>query len=750
MKAKRKSVTASAAWKTSAPAVIPEKDINKINADKIRDFIRIFAGKSGFLNKTPHGPRITLGGLLRERILPVLGAVIVFLVSLSVLYAGENVGLSDNGDFSRVLLTNNIEYADKTDYNYLFKQNYVMKLGTADSVPAAMAEAWKTNMEEEIYSSPHFLIIKLSKELNIIANAVTGRQLTDYNIAYMALLYIFMLSVAAWVIFTFFADAKIRIQIAVFVLFIFIFCDAGYLLYFNSFYGEPLQYTMLMMLIAFGMLIYKRPSVPKVIAFYVSLYFFAGAKLANIPYSLLAAFLAILIVIMRRDFRFRIGVILSALICIVCIGGLYSSIPEWMDRDTTYQSVFLGITKGSGAPEADLEELGVDPKYAVLAGTHAYMNEDEYPIDISTPEFERDFYEKVDKLDIAMFYLHHPMRFVKELSCAIENSAYIRPPVVGNSASVPMEFTDKFSCWSHIRVALRFLYSPWVIFLAFIIITLYMIFMNIFYIYNHRIESPEKKYMICSLDVLILGLWINLALPVLCNGEGDLAKHMFLFTNCIDILFFVCILGIIIQPIKRLIGFSAVIAALTGIFYIHLPSCTVTFGTLNGMPVTWEVFEKYTDGTELLITKGCVAYMPFDGESNSWDGSELRGWLNNDFLSEFSEEEKSRLINVANDVILTYDERDKSVSGNHSHYWNFTRSLAADLAKTAYHYYPEDYVFLPTLDMMKKIDYPDSYWILCPYTANNYMERFMNKDGFILHTDVKNTKGVRAVIRIKE
>lgn len=712
------------------------------------DFIRIFAGKSGFLNKTTRKPRVMLGRLLRERILPVLGALIVFLVSLSVLYAGENVGLSDNGDFRRVLLTNNIEYADETDHYYLFKQDYVMKLADADSLPSAMAEAWKTNMEEEIYSSPHFLIIKLSKELNIIANAAAGRPLTNYNIAYMALLYIFMLSVAAWVIFTFFADSKIRIQLAVFVLFIFIFCDGGYLLYFNSFYGEPLQYTALMMLISFGMLIYKRPSVPKVIGFYVSLYFFAGSKLANIPYSLLAALLAVFIVVMRRDFIFRAGVILSALICVMCIGRLYSSIPQWMDRDTTYQSVFLGITKGSASPEADLEELGVDPKYASLAGTHAYMDENEYPIDISTPEFERDFYERVDKLDIAMFYLHHPLRLIKELSRAIENSAYIRPPVVGNSAQTPMELTDKFSRWSHIRVALRFLYSPWVIFPAFIIITLYMVFMNVFYIHNHKIETPAKKYMICALDVLILGLWINLVLPILCNGEGDIAKHMFLFTNCIDILFFVCILGIIIQPIKKMLGSAAAIAALTGIFYIRFPVQTITFGSLDGEPITWEIFEQYNDGTELLITRDCIAYMPFDSENNSWEDSELRSWLNNEFLSGFSEDEKSKLVRVTNEVVLTYDERGKAVAGNHAHYWNFTRSLVSDMAKTAYHYYPEDLVFLPTLDMMKKINFSDSYWILCPYTANNYMERFMNKDGFILHTDVKNSKGVRAVIRI--
>ncbi len=663
---------------------------------------------------------------------------------------GDNAGVSDNGDFRRVLLTNNIEYADDTDHYYLFKEHYVMKLKNDSNLFTAMHSAWQTNSEEEIYSSPHFLIIKLSKELNVIADAISGKPLTEYNIVYLALLYIFMLSIAAWVIFTFFADAKIKVQIAVFALFIFIFCDAGYLLYFNSFYGEPLQYTSLLMLVSFGMLIYKRPSVPKVIGFFVSLYFFAGSKLANIPYSLMVALLAVFMVIMRRDMLFKLGVIASVAVCIINIVGLYSSIPDWMNQDTTYQAVFLGITKNSSNPEKDLEELGVDGKYAVLAGTHAYMDEEEYPIDIKTDEFKADFYDEVSKADIAAFYLKHPVRFIRAMGCAIENSAYIRPPSLGNMTDVPMHHTDKFSRWSELRVLFRFLYEPWVIFTAFLMITGYMIFMNIFYLHNHRIETPEKRYMICALDILILGLWINLALPVLANGEADIAKHMFLFTNCIDILFVVLLMGIITSPFKTFAVSSLSLALLTGIFNLQIPTSVIEFGEYNGKPVEWVVSDRYDDGTMLIVSREPVGYMPFDDESNSWSMSSLRHWLNNGFLDGFSDADREKIVTTKNKIILTYGERDMAVGGNHSHYWNFTRSLVNDMGESAYYSYIEDKVFLPTLDMMKYIDVHDSYWIMCPYTSNDYMVRFMNDDGFILHTDVRNEKGVRAVMRIKD
>lgn len=691
----------------------------------------------------------TISGFLRERLIPIIGALIVFITCFSVLYLGENVGLSDNGDFRRILLTNNLEYKNPDDHYYLFKQDYTMKLKKEDNFLYSLIDVTKSNEDEEIYSSPHFLIIKISKVLNLISNALTGKELTEYNIAYLALLYIFMLSLAAWVIFTFFSDASLKIRLAVFVMFIFIFCDAGYLLYFNSFYGEPLQYTALMMLIAFGMLIYKRPTVPKAIGFFVSLYFFAGAKLANIPYSLIAAALAIAMVIMRKDFRFKAGVILSALISIICIASLYTSIPDWMDRDTTYQAVFLGITKNSETAAEDLTELGVSEKYAALAGTHAYMDEDEYPIDIRTEEFEKDFYNKVSKFDIASFYLRHPIRLISELSHAIENSAYIRPPVVGNSKEIPMHLTEKFSIWSKIRTALRFLYSPFVIFTVFILITLYMIFMNIFYIHNHKIETAQRRYMIFSLDILIIGLWINLMLPILCNGEADIAKHMFLFTNCIDILFVVCIFGIITLPLKKQVSIITFMAIFTSLFYVRLPQKKIFFGQLNGKPLRWEISEKLDDGSLLLVTEDCVGYMPFDSYSNRWETSEIRKWLNTEFLSEFSAQEKDRILSTKNAIILPYSSRHEAVSGNHSHYWNFTQSLVDDMSSTAYHYYLEDYVFIPTLSMLEDIKITDSFWILCPYTANDNMMRFMNNDRFTLHTDIKSEKGVKAVIRIQ-
>lgn len=683
---------------------------------------------------------------LKNRILSLLGAIIVFVLCFAELYAGDNVGLSDNGDFRRVLLVNNLEYENEDNYYYLFKQDYKMHI-EGDTFPQKILSAWKTNAENDIYSSPHFMVIKVSKVLNLVANTISNRDDGCYNIAYLAVLYILMLSVSAWGIFTFFSRSKTVVRIAVFLVFIFIFCDIGYVLYFNSFYGEPLQYVSLMMLISVGLLIYRRPSIPKVICFFIVLYFFAGSKLANIPYSVIVCLLSVTFVFLRKDKLFKICCTVALFASACAIINLSTSIPDWMNNDTTYQAVFFGITKESDTPKEDLTFLGVDEKYEALINTNAYMDGDEYEIDITSEEFKKDFYDKVSKLDIALFYLTHPVRMVKKLSMAIENSAYIRPPNVGNSQKIIMDYTNRFSLWSNLRIVFKFLYSPIIIFISFILITVYTVIIDIFYWRRRREEPNENIYMMSAFNVLVVGLWVNLVLPIIGNGEADIAKHMFLFTNCIDIFFAVIVLTIVQMKPKKLMLSVGGILVLTLLFNYTPKKHTMIFGTYNNAPLEWEIYESLNDGTEILITKDAITELRFDDNSNLWEESELREWLNSEFLDGFSEDEKSKILKTTNAQILPTEHKSYALWGDHTHYWNFTKKGASNLSKTAYHYYLDDYVYLPTLDMLTGIGGKDDFWVLCPYGNNTFMERFVNHDGFVLHTGVNNKKGVRAVIR---
>ena len=62
-------------------------------------------------------------------------------------------------------------------------------------------------------------------------------------------------------------------------------------------------------------------------------------------------------------------------------------------------------------------------------------------------------------------------------------------------------------------------------------------------------------------------------------------------------------------------------------------------------PIEWLIIDE-DDDCMLLLSKYVIDAMPFDHRSMivSWKESEIRRWLNNEFLSSFSNEEKARII----------------------------------------------------------------------------------------------------------
>ena len=345
--------------------------------------------------------------------------------------------------------------------------------------------------------------------------------------------------------------------------------------------------------------------------------------------------------------------------------------------------------------------------------------------------------------------MRHPIRFVKKIAFSVENSSSLRPLNSGTSETVLMSYSNRYSAWSNLRVAMKLLYNPYIVFAMAILMTIYVVIVHI-YLVRSKKQTPGKQfYLIMAMYVLLVGLLINMCLPILGNGEADIMKHMFLFANCMDVLFAGIIIGIVnMHRRNRVVSVSALIMLVIGL-QIESPKETVEFGVYNGKPVKWEIMCRYADGSVELVTEDCVTERVFDDENNMWETSDLRTWLNSDFINEFTMEDLAKIAPQRNEVMLTYNDRGLAVSGDHTHYWSATRNEVNDLSETAYKYYVDDIIYIPTLGMMKDMSASRAYWVLCPYGYNDRMQRYMNGDGFILHTNVDNIYGVRAAVRIK-
>jgi len=58
---------------------------------------------------------------------------------------------------------------------------------------------------------------------------------------------------------------------------------------------------------------------------------------------------------------------------------------------------------------------------------------------------------------------------------------------------------------------------------------------------------------------------------------------------------------------------------------------TITFGTYGGKPIEWLVLDV-RDNKALIITVNVIEQRRFDSSTNDWETSELRQYLNNEFI----------------------------------------------------------------------------------------------------------------------
>lgn len=667
------------------------------------------------------------------RLIPIFGALAIFFLCTFLLT--KETGLANNGDFYRVMKVNRISFADDTDQAWRYQSDYRMELEEG-SFFEALQSTWAT-AQRELYDSPQFLLVKAAKTASFLWNRLTGAPPDIFHMEALCGCYLLLYAFAVWGILSFFQTARTRLT-ALFLL-LFLFCDMGYLLYFHSFYGEALQFVCVMLLIAGLLHLSRRPKAGWFFEVLLSAYFLAGAKLANIPYALCIALAA---AVMVRKRKVLLPFALAAAIGIVLLAG---SIPDWMNHDTTYQAVFFGILKESPSPEQDLKELGLPAEYAALQNTHAYL--EQYPIDITSPRFQQQFYDRIGKWDVTVFYLRHPIRLAKKLTTAIRYSGSIRPPSLANSGTVRMGITNRYSLWSHIRLQTKLLYHPlflWPLLAALGVgAVLWMI----------KCMRHKKLSHSCLLYLLLVGgLYLNLVLPIVGNGEADLAKHLFFMIHLMDLTLAAGILWLVSKAPKW--GWKGVLPAagllLLGALCAFWPQReqTLSFGGYD-----WTVISQ-TETTQTLLCRQTVAWLPFDTShdygSNLWADSQLRKWLNQEL---FPKEIQSQLVPMTYQVCVSGGNQSLAEEGWHPLIWTHQADTVASLWQDSYRMTVTDLVSLPTVRQYQQGHFKralgQNFWLADPYGGNESMVRYADAFGQVLHQDASRPAGVRPVITVK-
>jgi len=443
----------------------------------------------------------------------ITAAAVILVLSL-ILLRRPIIGVADNGDFARIMNSTGLYYlTDDFDERYF---GYVNRLyGTGPVIPFGGG-----------YFSAQILLVLLAV---FISRSFTNKAVFD--IRFLAAIYILIMAAAACCIVRSISKKSVlSAAIAAFSL-IFVFCDTAYSSYFNSLYGEPVTFVFLLLMTATALMMAAgdNPSLPVLILFSTAVFFFAGAKVQNVPAGILAALMFVRISSLRTDKKWRLISAISAAAVILVSAAGYVSVSKDIKICNKYQAVFFGILKGSDDPRRDLEELGLDPSLAVLAGTNYFM--EDYAVDIRTPEFRKMIDEKINYSEIAEYYIKHPGRLLEKLEISAYNGFKLNQEF-GNYEKHKntgyKQVTDVFNFWSRLKMEM---FPHTLLF----ILCFYMLVLAVLAHEYRKAKDAKSRLAAEFFGFIALTGIIQFVLPVIGDGEADLSKHLFLFNVCFDI-----------------------------------------------------------------------------------------------------------------------------------------------------------------------------------------------------------------------
>ena len=449
--------------------------------------------------------------LLRSETALVVAAIVILV---SILMLKPVIGVADNGDFNRIMTAGGIEYSAEESYQDKY-------FGYFHQTYSYYAMAWGGYVSSQI---------PLAILAGLIGRLVNGEYFdirilgVMHSMLYLAALYV-------WLRFNK-SSSAIGNSIAV-VLSAFIFLDIGYIAYFNSFFGEAL--TLILMLLTFGLALAvagsDKASWRMLALFYISSILLTATKLQNAPIGIILIAAGLCFWQFSKERAWRRTIVIGTASLLVAAAVMYVAAPKDLKHINLYQTIFYGILKDSPDPDKALKQLGLPMELKALAGTNYFQGDTAIKQD--DPILYEHVYNRLGHIDVLVYYLKNPSRFVQKLERAAENGMTIRPYYLG---SYDQSEGKK-------RGAIAYTYSGWSEFkrnvlpneLWFIAALYLLYFAGILYEYSRRKETRHRARTYIFAAVGLIGIF-GFTIPLLGDGEADLGKHLFLFNVCFDMM----------------------------------------------------------------------------------------------------------------------------------------------------------------------------------------------------------------------
>lgn len=699
----------------------------------------------------------------------VFGALALVIV-LCVLFAGDDVGLSNNGDFSRVMYASSLSYGERVP-SHTYADAYTIDLSHG-SWPANLASILFGLKGLGSYPSLHVPLVRLSVVVNLVVNKVMGWEMSTYHLGVLGVMYALLYAAAIGLLCAQVRLRRLWADVLVKCAALVVLCDIGYVAYFNSFYGEALEHIMLVFCAAFLLRALGRPRPTAWDGAWcaISALGYGWAKFFNIPLAILLAATMALAVYLRGARKRRVLAMGGA--AIVLLLAVWAVVPGWMDVETNYNAVFFGVVRGQDEETAQryLSDLGLPEELSDYRDTNYYMNG-------LLPELEerglRDEAESVTKADLIRFYLTHPGRLWEQVRVTALHCGMVRPWYLANyGEGYPlMSYSGRMSLWGGFRdwLALDTVWGNLAVAAAFVVLA----------VLAWR-RKTRPLWLALPLLVLLGALAYAYLLPVMLNGEGDFSKHMFAYIELVDLLLLACLalaldgegrtarsVGGVAPWVRPVVGGVLVLVLIlpplvgqarwawrANVSHSQVePGAYIAFGSYEGEPLTWLVADERDGVLTLLCVNGDIR-LPFDeAGDNDWRDSSVRSWLNGAFLEGFAAGEQAMLQTQNHPLLLSNRYLDQAEEGEVLFSCSHIAVLSDRDKDRAWRVWAEDTVCLPSIGLAAELarqgyDLPGDCWLETPYCPSSNLVRRLGTDGHVYFNAAETACAIRPVVTV--
>lgn len=643
--------------------------------------------------------------------------LIAFILITFTLFSGTDISLLDNGDYIRVMRLSSLEFEDVT----------IKITRDLDNPFSAIPEILFDTTGIDTYPSSQLIFVRLSVVASLFVNMLSGCDIDVYHIGALGVIYSLMY---AWAITHVFGRIKFKSKrhFVALALSLIILCDIGYVAYFNSLYGEGLQHILLVAFVGY-MISAAQGDIKKrdIILCAVTLALYGTSKSFNIPCAFLFMLMYMIVVLFNK--KHRIICIASTVLSVAVLITSFVVIPDWIGSQTNYNSVFFGMLRGTNADEAKeyLSDIGLPENMYELRNTNHYVS------NFAEIEEKYDLSEVYDLkyFDLVAFYAKRPFFTISKVPYLMKFCGSVRNDFFMDTAYMR---DIRLSLWSIVRENTGF-----------------DTMLNIVIIVAFLVLLRKRKTIMIFTTIAIL---YSLFMPYAANGDADLAKHMFMFVEFIDLmLIYIIFAGANSKKSAAIIWSATAVTLICGYLVANMkkePEVYVFGGR------EWYIAEDKASYLTLM-SKESVSVRMFDRHSNKFSESDIREWLNGEFIDTFSEADRKRLAYMNHKVILSEPDRASATSGTRDFYCIAYPTLSAIGYDEAYSVTLTDYATLPSIKLISNLanegystDLNGNYWLETCYFSGGGKVRYVNESGNIYFASADEFKNIHPVIRVKK